>query len=715
MRKLAFIIFLVPFLLKAQSTLPPHVADSLFSIWKNPENPDSIRGKAMRNYVWNGYLFSQPDSAFYFANEYQVFAHNKGLLKQKADALNIKGISYVFRSSFDEALSYYYQALEINLALDYKRGIADSYNNIGMVYSNQNNSYKSIDYHTKSLKIREEIGYKKGMASSLGNIGNVHKEQENYALAIEFLEKSLTVFNELNEKRSVSIALENIGLCYQYSGNFKKALGYFEECLKLSEELGDTYGIAASYVDLSMVYQDMNEDEKSMEYNLKGLELYNSMGNIQGASIALGNIGFLYLKKKKYKEAIEHCLKAIEYADQTGGLEQAKNSYSVMYEAYKALGDNSKTLHAFEKYIAARDSIVNERAKVEVIKQQTKYEYEKQKALDDVSHQKELAIQNEEKEKQQILTYSIALGLTLVLIFLIIVYNRFKITQKQKLIIEETNEELNQTNEELAAQRDEIANQKNKIETAHQEIKDSIDYAKRIQNAILPTQSIIKGNLPQSFVMYLPKDVVAGDFYWLEKKNNDVLFAVADCTGHGVPGAMVSVVCNNGLNRSVREHSLTDPAKILDKTREIVLEEFSKSEEDVQDGMDIAVCNLSDLELSYSGANNPLWIIRNNEVLETKANKQPIGKYRDPKPFTTHKINLEKGDVIYIFTDGYADQFGGPKGKKMGYKKLREKLLSISTLEMSQQKVELESYFKTWKGQEEQIDDVCLMGVKIGY
>jgi serine phosphatase RsbU (regulator of sigma subunit) len=216
-------------------------------------------------------------------------------------------------------------------------------------------------------------------------------------------------------------------------------------------------------------------------------------------------------------------------------------------------------------------------------------------------------------------------------------------------------------------------------------------------------------------VLYKPKDIVAGDFYWIETLDDQVLFAAADCTGHGVPGAMVSVVCNNGLNRSVREYGLTDPGKILDRTRDIVIQEFEKSEEEVKDGMDIALCSLQGTTLTYAGAHNPLWIVRNGatEIEEIRANKQPIGKYDDPLPYTTHRIELQPGDTFYIFSDGYADQFGGERGKKLKSSNFKKLLLSLQQEPMKKQQTLLAEEFERWKGNIEQLDDVCVIGVRV--
>ncbi len=252
------------------------------------------------------------------------------------------------------------------------------------------------------------------------------------------------------------------------------------------------------------------------------------------------------------------------------------------------------------------------------------------------------------------------------------------------------------------------------LKLQHQEITDSIAYAKRIQTAILPTDNQVKEHLYNSFILYKPKDVIAGDFYWLEPINNQIFFAAADCTGHGVPGAMVSVVCNNALNKSVREHQLLDPGKILDQTKSIITEEFGSSEAEISDGMDIALCKLQENELSYAGAHNPLWIIRKDsqEVDEIKADKIPIGKYHVDKPFVTHKVTLKAGDTIYIFSDGFSDQFGGIKGKKFKSPNFKKLLLSMQNENLTTQKKLLQDAFTQWQGDLEQVDDVLVIGFR---
>lgn len=260
-----------------------------------------------------------------------------------------------------------------------------------------------------------------------------------------------------------------------------------------------------------------------------------------------------------------------------------------------------------------------------------------------------------------------------------------------------------------------ISKQKKELEEKNKEILDSITYAKRLQDAILPPLSLIKQFLPESFVLYKPKDIVAGDFYWMERIGDIVLIAASDCTGHGVPGALVSVVCSNALNRTVKEFHITETGKILDKVRELVLETFEKSDGNIQDGMDISLCCIQTKtnEVQWSGAYNSLWYIRQGKLHEIPADKQPIGKHDKPKPFNSHNLNLVKGDSFYLFTDGFADQFGGPQGKKFKYKQLQGLLLTNASQSMEIQKKKLEETLSAWKGSLEQVDDILIIGIRV--
>lgn len=326
------------------------------------------------------------------------------------------------------------------------------------------------------------------------------------------------------------------------------------------------------------------------------------------------------------------------------------------------------------------------------------------------------------------------IGYALVLIVIVYIairisaYKLKKQNQWLEQVVAERTAEIAMQNVELEHQRDEIMEQK-------EEITDSINYAERIQRAILPPARMVKENLPDSFIHFKPKDIVSGDFYWMERRDNKIFFAAADCTGHGVPGAMVSVVCSNALNRTVKEFGITETGKILDKTTDLVIETFEKSDEDVKDGMDIALCCLDadNGSVWYSGANNPLWIVTQSNsstakelgepniqsedeqlsLYEVKATKQPVGKYAARKEFETNSVKLNKGDIMYLFSDGYADQFGGDRGKKYKYRPFKRFLLSIYELTIPEQHQKLDEEFAQWQGDFEQVDDVVVIGVKL--
>lgn len=332
--------------------------------------------------------------------------------------------------------------------------------------------------------------------------------------------------------------------------------------------------------------------------------------------------------------------------------------------------------------------------------QAAKMEYENEKILQSKEYEKKIAIEREQNARQAQTIY-FTLGSAVMLVFFVVfALRRLRLTRRQKEMITEQKESLQETHNILA--------------TKNEEITSSIQYAKRIQDAILPSPRIMEEELPEHFVFYRPKDIVAGDFFWLEKRRGKTFLAVADCTGHGVPGAMVSVICNNGLNRSVREFDIDRPAEILNKTRELVLQEFAKSEQKMNDGMDIALCAFEGSELVFAGAHNPLWVYRSatKEIEEWKANKQPIGQFEQSTEFTEHVITISKGDTIFMFSDGYPDQFGGPMGKKLKKSGLKNLILEHVHLPMKDLNIHLSQFFEDWMGDGEQIDDVCVIGVR---
>lgn len=330
----------------------------------------------------------------------------------------------------------------------------------------------------------------------------------------------------------------------------------------------------------------------------------------------------------------------------------------------------------------------------------------------------------------ELIQVAIYFTLALILIFLVVFQRARSITKPVKNLVSKMNviREGNLSeraslfgNNEITTLADQFNMMVENLEEAqkqltekNEEIMDSIRYAKRIQTAILPSDQYIDMHLEKAYVLFKPKDIVSGDFYWMDEVDGKVFFGAFDCTGHGVPGAMVSVVGNNGLNRCVREFGLTEPAKILDKLAILVEETFHIPGEEVKDGMDAGLLawDPKTRVLEFAGANNPLYYFRNGELEEIKANKQPIGAYADRGPFTNHRFETQPGDYIVTFSDGYADQFGGPKGKKLKYKPFKQILLDNLGQEPKVIHDKLDETFEAWRGDHEQVDDVCVIGVQ---
>jgi serine phosphatase RsbU (regulator of sigma subunit) len=323
-------------------------------------------------------------------------------------------------------------------------------------------------------------------------------------------------------------------------------------------------------------------------------------------------------------------------------------------------------------------------------------------------------------------TNALKLGSATEVIFLsIAMAGRYRRTQAEKIQAQEEafirlkeintlkNQQTERLEKEVAERTKEILEKNDILETKNKEIINSINYAQRLQEAILPSAGQLIRALPESAVLFMPKDIVSGDFYWMQETRDRVYFAVADCTGHGVPGAMLSVLGHNSLNRCIKEFNLTDAGAILDKLTELVTEAFSNEKTSVSDGMDISLCIWGKADkLQFAGAFNPLYLIREGELTEIKGNKQPIGKFEQREAFTTHELSLQKGDSVFLFSDGYADQFGGPKGKKYRYGKFKSLLQSTLDLPITQVEDRLNKEILEWKGELEQIDDICVLNVR---
>lgn len=633
------------------------------------------------------------------------------------------GSLYRYQSNYPKALEFYFKALKIDEKFDRKNGLAIKNGNIGNVYSELSNFPKALEYYFKSLKINEEIGDKNGVSSILSNIGIIYSHQLNYSKALDYYFKALKISEEVENKYLIASNLGYIGNTYQNQNEsefIKQGLSlndryflankYYFKALDISEQLGNKYLIATWLGNIGNVYEEQLEHQKALEFYYKSLEINEELGNKNNIATQLSNIGAIYTKTRNFYKAESYLKNSLSISKEIKTLVGIRDSEKLLSELYHIWGNYKGAFNHYQNYIAIRDSIDNEENFKKLILTETKYEYEKKSAIDSISHNTQLELKNAELTKQYAeikvkknQQYALFGGLFLVIVFAGIMYNRFKVTQKQKFIIED--------------QKFAVEKQKEVIEEAHKEIKDSINYAERIQRSFLATNEILDERLVNYFVFFRPKDVVSGDFYWAARlKNDSFAYCCADSTGHGVPGAIMSILNISSLEKSIETQ--TEPHKILNETRKIIINRLKNdgSIDGGKDGMDCSLLVLSKdkKQLKFAAAHNSVYIIRNREIIEYKGDKMPVGKHdKENKPFTLNNIELYEGDIIYTLTDGFQDQFGGPKGKKYMIKNLKELLLEISYLPMKNQKDILSKEFDNWKKNEEQVDDVCIIGVQV--
>jgi len=692
--------------------------DSLENIIKTHKKDDTIKANVLTEIAWSYRNEGEREKGFLYANQAIALSEKLQFAKGSAKAKNLMGVLYMDGGDFNEALASYSEALKIRQTIDDKPGVAWCYNNIGVVLEKQGSYDLALKNHFTALKIRESIDDKAGMAASYNNIGQIYMSLENNNEALRYCTLSLQIKKKLKgNSQSIAQSYTNLGIIYHNLQNYSLALKNYNSALEISLANNNKRSIANLYNNIATVYNHIGEYEKSIQYSLMSLDIKEKIGDKLGIASSLTNLGMVNINKRNFNAARKYLNQGLKLSFELGNKSGIGSTYDLLSQLDSSENKYKGAYENYKLYIRYRDSLLNEENRKKTMETHLQYEFDKKAAADSVKTveaKKVLTIQLEKEKTQRFALYS---GLGLVALFAGFMFNRFRVTQKQKKIIEVQKLEVEK-------QRDIIEQAKDLVEEKQVEILDSIKYAKTLQEAILPSKKMFQDFLPDSFLLYKPKDIVAGDFYWmhvdeLQKSGASlVLLAAADCTGHGVPGAMVSVVCSNALNRAVKEFGFTDPGQILDKTRELVIETFEKSDKEVKDGMDIVLCALKEsgndkFILKYAGANNSLWYRKNNIFYEIKADKQPIGKHINQKSFTTHSIELYKGDSFYIFTDGYPDQFGGEKGKKFKYKQLQDLLMRNAGLNMQMQRKTLDLTFETWKGGLEQVDDVCIIGVRV--
>jgi len=552
---------------------------------------------------------------------------------------------------YEKAGQYYSEALELRIGTGDKNYIASSYINNALIDKNTNRFNEALANYNNALEIYQEIGDKKNTAATYNHIGRLYKKERNIAKAKEFFTKAYNDRVKIDDKSGIAYTSLDLANLYIQDNNMANARPFLETAYKHARQL-------------------------------------NNKNLLKDVCLAYSNY---YSILRKYKESLDF----------------------------------------FKQYSMLKDQILDLESVKKIADMQIRYETEKiekeKEWLNKENRLQELEIQQQKAmiNRQYLIIASIVIVLLIILIFSTILFRQNAKIKKANELLALSNAEIKQQKEEIESQRDEIeaqrdlaTQQRDQIEKQNIRITDSIEYASRIQSAILPPDDFIREILPEHFIFYRPRDIVSGDFYWLTKKENYTVVAAVDCTGHGVPGAFMSMLGVALLNEIINKDDLSDASEVLQKLKEKVIKSLHQTgdPDEAADGMDIAlsIIDFDAKKMRFAGANNPLYIIRDGEFNEIKADKIPLGiHFIEDEVFTNHEIELQSNDLLYMFSDGYIDQFGGGEMRKLLAKNFKKALLQYYDKPMPEQKDLLDAFIREWMGEQRQIDDMLIIGIKV--
>jgi serine phosphatase RsbU (regulator of sigma subunit) len=591
--------------------------------------------------------------------------HKAKLVNNKfieALSMNSLGLWYMDVGLTSDSYNCLNEALSIFKSINNQSGVSNATSNLGILFSKMGQLKKALVFNIKALSIiknTDNIQYRFAKCANIClNIGAMYGMMDNLVLAREYFQKALSYYVQDPQKDSITRAyiFNNIADTYLYDGDIKNAQKYSDIAFNIKLKYGSSFDKTDAYL----------------------------------------NRGAISENKGSFNEAKNMYLKALSYTDTLIPTLSLKSCYLGLAGIYYKLKD-FKNENRFLKLRYKTENYLDSIGKAsEISNIELKTAFRQQAVNDSIQNTVQLKIRDVkiDQKKRESVYGIIALVVMSILAFLF--FNRFRITQKQKSLIE---------------------TQKKIVDEKNREITDSINYAKNLQDALIPNPDELPAFFNDAFVLFFPKDIVAGDFYWWHRfsDSNKTLVAVADCTGHGVPGSLVSVVCINALNRAVNEFSLVEPNEILNKVNLLVNETFGKNNKQVNDGMDISLILIDTFknEVRWAGANNKLIYFKNDDMIVVNPDKQPIGKNENYLPFSITVLPLVKDSVFYLITDGFSDQFGGDKNKKMGFAKFKQLLEASYKKPMREQKEIFEKEFLDWKDKREQTDDVSLIGIKL--
>jgi serine phosphatase RsbU (regulator of sigma subunit) len=602
----------------------------------------------------------------------------------------------IVRSYPDSGAVYLDTAMKRAERLGYKQGLATSMMMMASAVSSMNKYKDALEYNLKALTLMEELGNGGGQARIYRNLGSTYYGIHDLDNALKYYEKGLDLSVRLGVKTEMPGLLSNIGIIWHTKHDFGKAMDFYIRALKAAEANKDNRSrsyvlnsMGKLYFDIGKKDEHPKDFEQAITYYRRSYELKKEMGDKRGMANTLGNMGEVQMERGKYTEAIDFYMKGYMLAVETDYKEWLESGTLNMAGLYEKVGDYKNAFKFHQEYVSVKDTLESITERKTMAEMQDKF--------DDERRDKELEIANNKYDLQQSIVarqrmtiWFGAGGLVIVIVFAFFLFRSFREKQRINMIIEEKNKN----------------------------ITDSIMYARRIQTAILPSKEAISESLPDTFVLYRPKDIVSGDFYFFTETHGKIIVAAADCTGHGVPGAFMSMIGNSLLNQIIKEKGITEPAGILSQLHRGVSNSLNQNKDtDANDGMDIALCCIDKTAgtFAYAGANRNLYFVNKDGLQEVGADKAAIGGTRSETEvrFTNHERSFEKGDTIYLSTDGYADQFGGADGKKFRSKRFRELLATLKGRDMNDQKAELEKTIVGWMGNNEQLDDILVIGVRL--
>jgi serine phosphatase RsbU (regulator of sigma subunit) len=677
------------------------------------------------------------DSSYYYANKALKLSFNINYKKGKADAYSNIGDALYYKGEYLNSIQNIQEAINLYEIEKYIKGLIDSYISLGQAWKELGNVQKSIDNYLLALKASEKNKDESSIGRTQISLGVLFLDQGKYKEALSYSMNALPHLKKAGIKAQIANAYARIGNVYGVKNSeifdLDSTLHYYQLSLELFTEINLQRGIGVIYNNIAGIYSDQDEPNKAIEYYKKAFDIRNKLGDQNGMAIILNNLGCTYKKIKQYSIALKYLNLSLDISLKISKTDMIIDNYSNISDCYACIGNYKKAFELKNLFIKFKDTLLNEKNSAVITEMQTKYETEKKEKEIEILNQNKVVNELKSKEQQNKLSFQkyIIYGSTCVIIIVLslsfFLLRLFFQKQKANKLLKEQNVEITQQKEEIITQRDEIeaqrdlvTQQKEHIEEIHEEVTSSIRYAQRIQEAVLPSPEQLRDILGNYFIIYKPCNIVSGDFYWATRIKQWIVFCVADCTGHGVPGGFMSMLGVSFLNEIVRKENVNNTAEILDHLREHMILQLKQKGfiEEQKDGLDIALCaiNTDTLALQYSGAYNSCYIIRNDshvELFEIKGDKMPIAIHQHMESFALKEFQLIRNDFVYLFSDGFADQFGGPERKKFLASNLRNNLKIINHLELKEQKNTLEKIFTEWKREYNQVDDVTIIGLKI--